>query len=133
MSRSMASDVVHDLTAGLAVEFANRFVADVNVIPTSAGEDDREVIKREVVLQKVEQADERRFTLVEHLGVGGRLRIHPGEVIGVEVEDEIGRSPSLLSHRRRAGIVVARGGKVACRGALSAKNVSRSPRSYSDW
>jgi len=80
------ADVVDDLAARLAVQLSRALVANVDVVPASAGEDDGEVVEREVIFEEVEESQERLLALGEHLGVGGCVRVDAREVVGVEVK-----------------------------------------------
>jgi len=69
------ADVVDDLAARLAVQLSHALVANVDVVPASAGDDDGEVVEREVIFEEVEESQERLLALGEHLGVGGCVRV----------------------------------------------------------
>lgn len=90
----------------------NPLVADVDVVPATAREDDRQVIEPEVVLQEVKQSKESVLASSEHLGVGGLGGIDRRQVIGVQIEDDVRPAPVLGAHRPGPRVGVSAGRKV---------------------
>src|SRR6266566_2021643 len=105
----LARDVVDDLAALVGAEGPHAFVEHVDVVAPPAGEDEPhglffepEVRPQEVVVQVDDfQADRLEHLRVRHLrGVG--------QVVRVEIEDQVGPEPPLLVHRRGVRVVVVR-------------------------
>jgi hypothetical protein len=104
--------VVDELASGGRVERLHPRIPYVDMVPPTTAEDDLCLLEPERLIDEHEQIAHRILRGLEHRGRAGLRGVDPGEVVRVDVEDQVRPLPPLLAHLIGARFAVPRSREV---------------------